>query len=158
MYKNAVEGELPHKGTGGKNAGFKATILDLWTNGLEVEDIIGRLRLNISYYSFVSSDIPKNATWVLRVLKAMAPSLREPISNIITYIETGSKSEVALSLQGVHRSLGRNSIISISRLFGLSSKSDLTSIAEADFVGRFRDKPNLAREVYAAIKEKTALA
>ncbi len=139
-----------------KNAAFKVAILKMWIDGIIVEDIIHRLSLDSSDFSFVSSDLPVNVGWILRALNSIAGNLKETrntISDLITFVEMGSRSELEISLRGIPH-LGRNSVISICKDFAVHTESDLKSLSEAAFLSHFRDKPGLAKDIYNAIRER----
>jgi replicative superfamily II helicase len=135
-------------------AAFKTAILDLWINGKPVEDICKTLDLNESVYSFISYEIPENATWILRYVLTLFPQLREIILSLMEYVRAGSRSPVAIGLKDVHPGLKRTSMCVIERKFSLKQPEDFLLVPEVQFVEAFKGKSELAKEIYEAIKQR----
>jgi replicative superfamily II helicase len=139
-----------------ERAAFKSAILDLWVNGMLVEDICRKLDLNESVYSFISYELPENAIWILRCVPILFPALKEVASGLIEYLRVGSKSPFAIALKDTHPGLKRTSICAIEAKFSVKEPKDFLSISEKEFVKVFERKKGLAEDIYKAVRDRLA--
>jgi replicative superfamily II helicase len=144
-----------------KHSTLLAGVLQSWTKGHAIDEIIKEFNLNASDQGLLEEIVPKNALWILHSIRSLAQMLGYPsalmskIKDIETYIQAGTDSKVAADLISMQiPALGRSSALFITERFHPVDVSALKEIRELDFKKEFPGKEDLSAKILKDIIQK----